>query len=277
MVMGAAGSIQFGAAFAVTLFDELGPGGATLLRLGWAAALLLVFWRPRLRRQPAGALRVAGLFGLALGLMNWTFYEAIERIPLGAAVTFEFVGPLGVAVLGSRRPRDLAWVALAAAGIVALGDSGGGGGALDPHGIALALFAGCCWGAYILLSARTGALFGGGSGLALAMVVAALVALPAGLTQAGAQLLEPRLLGAGLIVALASSVVPYSLELEALRRLPPAVFGVLMSLEPAVAALAGLAVLGQDLSRLDGAAILLVVLASAGAATTARTPAPTEI
>ncbi len=276
MVIAAAGSIQFGAAFAVTLFDSLGPGGATLLRLGFAATLLLVFWRPRLRGQPTGALRTAVMFGAALGLMNWTFYEAIERIPLGVAVTFEFVGPLGVAVFGSRRPRDLVWVALAALGILLLADPGGGG-ALDPVGIALALFAGACWAAYILLSARTGALFRGGGGLALAMVVAALVALPAGLTQGEARLLEPELLAAGLFVALASSVIPYSLELEALRRLPPGAFGVLMSLEPAVAALAGLLILGQGLHAAAVAAIGLVVTASAGAAATARTPPPAEL
>jgi inner membrane transporter RhtA len=276
MVMGAAASIQFGAAFAVTLFDSLGAGGTTLARLGWAAALLLLFWRPRLRRQPPGALKLVAAFGLALGLMNWTFYEAIDRIPLGAAVTFEFVGPLGVAVLGSRRPRDLLWVALAAAGILLLTDIGGES-RLDPVGIGLALFAGCCWAAYILLSARTGAVFSGGGGLAMAMAIAALVALPAGVVQGGAALLDPALVLSGLVVALASSVIPYSLELEALRRLPPGVFGVLMSLEPAVATLAGLLVLGQGLVTLQVAAIALVVIASAGAAATVRTPPPTEV
>ena len=276
MVMAAAGSIQFGAAFAVTLFDSLGPGGTTLARLGWAAALLVLFWRPRLRGQPPGALKLVAGFGVALGLMNWTFYEAIDRIPLGAAVTFEFVGPLGVAVLGSRRPRDLVWVGLAAAGILLLADIGGES-RLDPVGIALALFAGCCWGAYILLSARTGAAISGGGGLALAMAVAALVALPAGLAQGGADLLDPALVLSGLIVALASSVIPYSLELEALRRLPPGVFGVLMSLEPAVATLAGLLILGQGLGALQVGAIALVVVASAGAAATVRSPPPTEV
>jgi inner membrane transporter RhtA len=276
MVIGAAGSIQFGAAFAVTLFDSLGPGGTTLARLGWAAALLLVLWRPRLRGHPPGALRLVAGFGVALGLMNWTFYEAIDRIPLGAAVTFEFVGPLGVAVLGSRRPRDLVWVLLAAAGILLLSDVGGDSG-LDPVGIALALFAGVCWGAYILLSARTGAAIRGGGGLAMAMAVAALVALPAGLAQGGGDLLDPALVVSGLVVALASSVIPYSLELEALRRLPPGVFGVMMSLEPGVATLAGLLILGQGLAALQVAAIALVVLASAGAAATARMPPPTEV
>lgn len=275
-VMAAAASIQFGAAFAVTLFDSLGPGGATLLRLGFAAALLLAFWRPRLRGQAPGALKLTVAFGLALGLMNWTFYEAIARIPLGAAVTLEFVGPLGVAVFGSQRARDLVWAALASVGILLLFDAGGGGG-LDPLGVALALFAGCCWAAYILLSARTGAVFADGGGLALAMVVAALVALPAGLIQGGWSLLAPSLLLSGLVVALASSVIPYSLELEALRRLPPAVFGVLMSLEPAIAALAGLLILAQSLDAREVAAIVLVIVASAGAAATARPSPPVDV
>lgn len=270
MVLTAATSIQFGAAFAVTLFEALGAGGATLLRLGWASLILVVLWRPRLRGQPAGALSTALQFGLALGLMNWSFYEAIERIPLGVAVTLEFVGPLGVAVFGSRRPRDLVWVALAAAGILLLGEAAAGG-RLDVAGVALALFAGTCWAAYIVLGARTGAALAGGRGLAIAMVVAALVALPAGVLQAGSRLLEPELLAAGLVVALASSVIPYSLELEVLRRLPAAVFGVLMSLEPALAALAGFLVLGQQLGAVEVVAIGLVVLASAGAARSART------
>ena len=192
------------------------------------------------------------------------------------AVTLEFVGPLGVAVLGSRRARDLVWVVLAAIGIVLLSDIGGDS-RLDPVGIALALFAGCCWAAYILLSARTGAVISGGGGLAMAMAVAALVALPAGIAQGGVGLLDPALLLSGLVVALASSVIPYSLELEALRRLPPGVFGVLMSLEPAVATLAGLLILGQGLGTLQVAAIALVIVASAGAAATAHAPPPTEV
>jgi inner membrane transporter RhtA len=200
--------------------------------------------------------------------MNLCIYEAMDRIPLGVAVTFEFIGPLGVAVAGSRRPLDGLWIVLAAAGIVLLADYGGG--ALDPVGVAFALAAGVLWAAYIVLSARTGRIFPGGTGLALAMVAGAALAAPFGIAGAGAELLRPELLGAVLAVALASSVLPYSLELEALRRLPERVFGVLMSLEPAVAALAGLAVLGQDLAARDWLAIVLVVIASAGASTLER-------
>jgi inner membrane transporter RhtA len=263
LVLAAAGSLQVGAAFAVTLFDELGPGGAAFLRLALAAVVLWAAWRPAIPSHLPD-LWLAGSFGTALGLMNWSIYESMARIPLGVAVTIEFAGPLLVAVLGSRRPLDGLWVTLAAAGIVLLADPGGG--SIDGLGVAFALFAALCWMAYIHLSQRTGQAFPGGSGLALAMAVGALVVLPAGLVQGEAALLEPDLLGSALVVALASSVLPYSLELEALRRLPAAVFGVLMSLEPAVAALAGFVVLGQDLGARELVAIALVVTASAGAA-----------
>jgi inner membrane transporter RhtA len=261
-------SVQFGAAFAVTLFDELGPGGTAFLRLFVGALILLALWRPRLADVAPADLRTLLLFGVALGLMNWTFYESIERIPLGAAVTIEFLGPLGVAVAGSRRPRDVAWVALAGAGVLALTRPWQEGGDLDGLGVALALAAGACWAAYIVLSTRTGRAFPGGGGLAIAMAVGAVVTLPAGAVQGGLDLFAPHLLGAILVVTLASSVIPYSLELEALRRIPQSVFGVLLSLDPALAALAGLVVLGQSLSALDVAAIGAVVVASAGAATT---------
>ena len=265
LVVLAVGSLQVGAAFAVELFDELGPAGAAFGRLGFAALILVAIWRPRIRGRPRGDLRVALAFGLALGAMNLCIYEAMDRIPLGVAVTFEFIGPLGVALVGSRRALDLLWVVLAAAGIVLLADYGGG--SLDATGVAFALAAGLLWAAYIVLSQRTGTLFGGGSGLAVAMVAGAALVAPFGIAGAGDELLRPELLGALLAVALASSVLPYSLELEALRRLPARVFGVLMSLEPAVAALAGLVVLGQGLAARDWLAIGLVVIASAGAST----------
>ena len=264
LVLAAASSLQVGAAFAVTLFDDLGPAGAAFLRLAFAAVVLWAIWRPPL----TGDLRLAAAFGVALGLMNWSIYESMDRIPLGVAVTIEFAGPLLVAVIGSRRPLDGVWIVLAAAGILLLADPGGG--SIDGIGVLFALTAAACWMAYIHLSKRTGEAFPGGSGLALAMAVGALVVLPAGLIQGGSALTEPDLLGSALVVALASSVLPYSLELEALRRLPAAVFGVLMSLEPAVAALAGLVVLGQDLGARELLAIGMVVVASAGAASFGR-------
>src|SRR5919198_1109092 len=234
----------------------VGPAGAVFLRLAFAAIVLWAIWRPRL----AGDLRLAGAFGVALGLMNWSFYEAIDRIPLAVAVTIEFAGPLLLAVIGSRRLLDGVWIVLAAAGIVLL--VGPGGGSVDPLGVGLALVAAVRWMAEISLSKRVGASFPGGSGLALAMVVGALILLPAGALQAGAALASPSLLGAAFVVAIASSVLPYSLELEALRRLPSSVYGVLMSLDPAVAALAGSVVLGQQLGVREALGIAIVIVAS---------------
>ena len=260
LVLASVVSPQVGAAYAVTLFGDLGPAGTAFLRLAFAAVVLWVIWRPRL----AGDLRLAGAFGLALGLMNWSFYESIARIPLAVAVTIEFAGPLLLAVIGSRRLLDGVWIVLAAIGIVLLVRPGGG--SLDPLGVGLALVAALCWMAEISLSKRVGAAFPGGSGLALAMVVGALVLLPAGLIQAAPAFARPELFGAAFVVAIASSVLPYSLELEALRRLPASIYGVLMSLDPAVAALAGFLVLGQALGATEVLAIGMVIVASAGSA-----------
>jgi inner membrane transporter RhtA len=264
LVLLAAASVQFGAALARTLFDDAGPGGTVLLRVLFAAVVLALVWRPSLRGRSRRDLALAVAFGISLAAMNLAFYLAIDRIPLGIAVTFEFVGPLGVAVAGSRRAVDLLWVTLAGAGILLLTDFGQGG--LNAAGVGLALLAGAFWAAYILLSARVGGAFEGGSGLAIAMAVAAVLLLPVGIADGGGSLLEPGLLALGMGVALLSSAIPYSLELEALRRMPARVFGVLMSLEPALATLAGLVVLGQVLAGREVAGILLVVAASAGAA-----------
>jgi inner membrane transporter RhtA len=270
-VLLAVGSVQFGAALARTLFDDLGAGGTVFVRVLFAALVLWALWRPRIRGHTRAELGLACAFGLALAGMNFAFYEALARIPLGVAVTFEFVGPLGVAVAGSRRALDLLWVALAAAGILLLTDPWQGGG-LNAAGVGLAVLAGAFWAAYILLSARTGRVFPGGAGLALAMAVGALVLVPVGVASGGSALLEPRLLALGAAVAMLSSAIPYSLELEALRRLPARVFGVLMSLEPAVAAIAGFVVLGQVLQARELVAIALVVAASAGVTRTSPTP-----
>jgi inner membrane transporter RhtA len=274
LVMGAVASVQIGAAVATTLFDELGPAGTVLLRTGFAAVALSLLWRPRLRGQSRGALRDALMFGLALAGMNLSFYAALDRIPLGIAVTLEFTGPFAVAIATSRRAADLLWVALAAGGIVLL--SPGIHGGLDTAGALFALLAGAFWASYIVLAARVGQAFSGGQGLTLAMIVAAVVLLPGGIVAGGAELGDPALLAAGLAVALLSSAIPYSLELEALRRLPKGTFGVLMSLEPAVAALVGFVALGQGLSAAEIVAIGLVVAASAGALSSAGTPSPVE-
>jgi inner membrane transporter RhtA len=268
LVLGAISSVQFGAALAKTLFDEIGAGGTVFIRVVFAALVLALIWRPRVAGLGRRETLLAVLFGLTLAGMNLAFYSALDRIPLGITVTLEFVGPLGVAVAGSRGALDLLWVGLAAAGILLLSDCGSGD--LDGVGVALALLAGCLWAAYILLSARVGRVFPGGSGLAIAMVIAAVLLCPVGVAEAGADLLVPWILAAGAAVAILSSAIPYSLELEALRRMPPGVFGVLMSLEPAVAALAGLVVLGEDLAARELVAIMLVVAASAGAASGAK-------
>jgi inner membrane transporter RhtA len=264
LVLGAVSSVQFGAALAKTLFDEIGAGGTVFLRVLAAALVLALIWRPRLTGSGPRDLGLAVAFGLVLAGMNLAFYSALDRLPLGIVVTFEFVGPLGVAVFGSRKPLDLLWVALAAAGILLLSDFGSGD--LDTLGVGLALLAGACWAAYILLSVRVGQVFVGGSGLALAMLIATVPLAPVGIAEAGSDLLVPWILLVGAAVGILSSAIPYTLELEALRRIPAGVFGVLMSLEPAVAALAGFVVLDEGLAGRELAAILLVVAASAGAA-----------
>jgi inner membrane transporter RhtA len=272
MVLAAALSVQFGAALGATLFDTLGPGGASLLRQGFAAIVLLALWRPRIRAYDGAALRLAVAFGVAPGLMNLCFYEALDRIPLGVCVTIEFIGPVAVAVAFSRRRLDLVWVALAVAGIVLLADPFGAG-AVDRTGLVLILAAAACWAVYIVLAQRATRVFHGSTGLALAAAVAWLMPLAPGLTEAGlGNLLAPDALAIGAAVALLSSVIPYSLESESLRRLPASVFGVLMSLEPAVAALAGFVVLGQRLSARDLVAIALVIAASVGVTRTSATP-----
>jgi inner membrane transporter RhtA len=261
LVLGAVASVQSGAAVATRLFPAVGPGGTVLLRLGLSALLLLAVARPRLRGRRHGDLGLAVAFGVVLAGMNATFYEALDRIPLGIAVTLEFVGPLTVALVGSRRRRDLVWVGMAATGVVLLSS---GGGDLDPVGVLFALVAGAFWGGYILLSQRVGAVFPGASGLAIALTIGTVVVLPIGIAQGGAQLLDGSVLLRGLAVALLSSAVPYSLELFALRRLRASVFGVLMSLEPAVAALSGLVFIGQHLSVEEWAAVACVMVASIG-------------
>jgi inner membrane transporter RhtA len=210
------------------------------------------------------------LFGLILAAMNLSFYEALDRIPLGVVVTLEFVGPLTVAIVGSRRALDVLWVVLATAGILLLAEGFEGA---EVVGVLLALFAGTMWGIYILVSARVGRAYPGLSGLAVAMGIAAVLTLPVGIADAGGSLIDGHVLIAGFGIAILSSAIPYSVELEALRHLPPHVFGILMSLEPAIAALAGFVIIGQDLSSQQVVAILFVAAASAGSSLTTRSPA----
>ena len=264
LVVVAIASVQVGAALSKSLFDEIGPGGTVLVRVAAAALVLSLVWRPSIAGRSRRELGLILPFACVLAGMNLAFYEALERLPLGIVVTFEFVGPLGVAVLGSRKPLDLAWVGLAAAGILLLSDFGTAD--LDGVGVALALTAGVFWGAYILLTARVGQAFPGGSGLSLAMLLAVIPLAPIGIADGGSELLVPSVLLVGAAVGILSSAIPQALELEALRHLATGVFGVLMSLEPAVAALVGFVLLGEDLATREVVAIMLVVAASAGAA-----------
>ncbi|GDY32963.1 threonine transporter RhtB [Gandjariella thermophila] len=265
-------SVQLGASVAKQMFAVAGSLGVVAMRLVFAAVVLLVVWRPSVRtlrtlRADRRLLTVVLGYGAVLAGMNMAFYQALARIPQGVAVTVEFLGPLSVALLGSRRWLDALWAALAAAGVLLLTEDGG---AVRWTGVAFALLAAACWASYILLGAALGRRTTDGQGLAVAMAFGGLFAAPLGVAQAGATLLRPEVLAAGLAVALLSSVVPYSLELEALRRIPPRVFGVLMSLEPAVAALAGLVVLGEALAPTQWLAICCVVVASIGATRGAR-------
>jgi inner membrane transporter RhtA len=296
LVLAGVVSVQVGAGLAARLFSQVSPAAVTGLRL-WSAALLLAVLGARgLRREITGLVRrrawadaaVAVAFGLTLAVMNYSIYQAFARIPLGIAVTVEFLGPLAVAVAATRRALDLAWVALAASGVALLSQAGGPApaaahpvlshgtatpalagpavGGLDVAGLLFALAAAASWAIYILLSAATGRRFPGSSGLTVAMGVAALAVTPAGLLAGGRSLLRPGVLATGAAIGLLSSIIPYSLELETLRRVPPKVFGIWMSLEPAIAALVGLVMLGQSLSLLEWAAIGCVTVASAGAA-----------
>jgi len=271
MVLGSIVSVQCGAALATHLFDEVGPEGAVFLRSVFAAAILLAVSRPGAALVRQVGVGNVGLFALTFLGMNACFYAAIDRIPLGAAVTLEFVGPLAVAIAGSRRRLDLLWAFLAAAGIALLSDGLGADGVFS-LGAVLALVAGGFWGAYIVLSARVGAAHPGLGALAVAIAVSAVLLAPLGIAEGGISLLAPAVLAIGLVVGIASSVIPYSLELEALRRLPNATFGVLMSLEPAVATLIGLVVLSQDLGAVELLAIACVVAASAGALRSSSAP-----
>jgi len=285
-------SVQFGAGLAAKLFTQVPPAAVTGLRLWMSAAVMvLVGFRP-LRNVVSGLAHrrawrdaaVAVAFGVTLAVMNFSIYQSFARIPLGISVTVEFLGPLGVAVASSRRLLDVLWVGLAGTGVALLargrlnlsGTGAAGHGAASSGqvvaGLAFALLAALAWAAYIMLSRATGQRFPGSTGLAIAMVVAAIVITPVGVAAGRAALLRPEVLVTGLAIGLLSSIIPYSLELEALRRIPARVFGIWMSLEPAVAALVGLVVLGQELTPREWLAVGCVMAACAGAARGAREP-----
>ncbi|HEY8705545.1 MAG TPA: EamA family transporter [Gaiellaceae bacterium] len=274
LVLGAACSVQGGAAVAKTLFPQLGPPGVVFLRLLFGSIALWAIARPQIRGRSRADLQLVGTLGVVLVSMNMCFYESLARAPLGVVVTVEFLGPLAVAVLLSRRPVDLVWVVLAGSGVALLAN--GGGKNVHTSGIVLAAAAGVFWSLYILLSVRVGRRWPGPTGLAPAMVVGCVVALPWGIISAGRHLGDAQLVGAAVGVGLLSSALPWSMELEALRRLPPAVFSVVLSLEPGVAALAGFVFLHEHLRPRAWIAIGMVVLASAGAARRRPAVAPVD-
>lgn len=266
-------SVQVGAAIAKDLFGRVDPTVMVWLRLATSAVVLVAVARPGLRgRSRTDWLVVLG-FAASLGMMNWAIYQSFARIPLGLAVTIEFVGPLSIAVLGSRRARDLLWVVLAALGVLLLGFEPAG---VTLAGVLFALLAGAAWASYILLSASTGRRWPGIDGLAVASALAVVPLMPYAVAVGGDSLLDPTVLLLGAAVGLLSSVVPYSLELSALRTLEPRVFGILMSVEPAAAALAALVVLGELLEPLQWVAMGCVVAASIGATATGRAAVQTE-
>jgi len=272
--LGAIASVQVGATVARHLFAFLGATGTVFLRVAFGACILLAIARPRWPRFDARQWRAVVLFGLIIAGMNLCFYQAIARIPLGVAVTIEFIGPLGVAIVSSRKALDFAWATMAAAGVALLSFSGG---AVTTVGLLFALGAAAGWASYIVLSQRVGRLVPGPDGLAFALAVGGLALLPFGIAGAGNRLLNLRNLALGLIVAILSSAIPFSLEFAALRRLSRQVFGILMSLEPAMGAAAGFFFLGQRLWPPDLIAIALVMVASAGATRTAPPQAATDV
>jgi inner membrane transporter RhtA len=259
-------SVQWGAGLAKHVFDDATPTTLVWLRLTTSALILMAIARPVLRGRTSTDWLTVLAFGTILGIMNWAFYQSFARIPLGIAVTIEFLGPLSVAVLGSRRARDLVWVLLAALGVALLGLERGH---LTWAGVLFALVAGACWAAYILLSAQTGRRWPGLEGLTVASVIASLAVTPFLLAGSHAGLGQPKVIAVGAVVGLLSSVIPYSCEITALRSLPPAAFGILMSMEPAVAALVGMLLIHEFLTVWQWVAVACVVAASAGATRTA--------
>jgi inner membrane transporter RhtA len=268
LVLAGALSVHSGSAVAASLFPRAGVWAVVTMRLAFGAILLLAICRPAIRGRSRSDWALIVAFGAALAGMNTIFYEAIERIPLGPAVTIEVLGPLTLSVVAARRASAWLWAALALAGVSLLGRDGFD--RLDPVGVVLALVAGVLWAAYIVLSSRTGSRFPKADGLALAMGVSALLTLPLGIAGAGPVLRDPSVLLLGAAVAVLSSVLPYTLEMFALRRLPTETFAILMSLGPAIAACAGLVILGQALSWTEALATALVIAASIGAVRTAR-------
>lgn len=269
LLLVAMASIQTGASIAKHMFPLVGAPGASALRLGLGALILIVAMRPWRSMPRAGERRALLLYGVALGCMNLLFYMSLRTVPVGVAVALEFVGPLAVALFGSRRLIDFLWVALAAAGLLLLLPIGTGISDVDPTGAIFALAAGAFWAGYILFGKKAGGDLGAGS-VAWGTIIAAVLVVPVGVADAGSALLNPAILPMALGVAVLSTALPYTLEMMALTRMPTGLFGTLMSIEPAIGAMSGLILLGERLALLQWLAIGAIVAASVGASLTAR-------
>ncbi len=263
-------SVQSGASFSKYLFPVIGAEGTTALRQLFATLILLALFRPWSSGPARQHWGIIALYGAVLGIMNLTFYMAIARIPLGIAVALEFTGPLAVAILSSRRWSDFVWVACAIAGLLMLIPLHGGTGAIDPVGIVWALVAALCWGIYIIVGQKVSDRVHGGKAVAIGMLLSTVFTLPIGMMHAGAMLWSWDVVPWGVGIAILSSAIPYSLEMMALKHIPAKTFGLMMSLEPAVAALMGLVILNERLSLWQWLAIALVIVASAGSSLTAK-------
>ena len=272
-VLGSVTALGIGTSFAKQLFPLVGSLGTTALRVGFSAVLLLALWRPwRWPLTRTDAISIVR-YGVALGIMNLLFYMSLRTIPFGVAVAIEFSGPLAVAMYSSRKPVDFVWLALAILGLGLLLPLGQGAVSLDPEGVMYALAAAVCWGAYIVFGKRVGHLHAGHS-VALGLTVAAITVVPFGIWHAGSALLDPHILLFGLGVAAISSAIPISLEMMALKRLPQQAFGIMTSMEPAVAALLGLLMLGEHLTGLQWVAVVCIMMAAIGSSMTARRDTP---
>ncbi|HEY9732778.1 MAG TPA: DMT family transporter [Drouetiella sp.] len=262
-------SLCVGTSFGKSLFPIIGPGGTAALRVIFGAVVLVAVFRPWRQPLPRKSLKVIALYGLVLAVMNSTFYEAIQRLPLGIAIAIEFTGPLSVAIASSRRLIDFVWIAMAAFGLALLLPLAPGAVALDPLGIVFAFTAAVLWALYIILGKKMSDL-PSGQATALGVVCAGLVLLPVGIIKAGPHILEPQVLMGGLCVCLASSAIPYSLEMWAMKKLPKNTFSILLSMEPAVGALSGMFILHESLTMLQWIAVCSVMVASIGTTLTAK-------
>lgn len=261
-------SVQCGAAIAKTLFPAIGAAGTASIRIGVSAIILLIAYRPNLKAITPQQWKIVVPYGLSLGAMNLIFYLAIERIPIGLAVTLEFIGPLLVAIIGSKRLVDYCWVLLAAAGIVLIAPWSGD--RIDPLGVLFALTAGGLWAAYIVLGGKVSKIMNSGQAVSTGMLFAAILILPFGFYENGLANLTPKLFGMGVALALLSSAIPFTLEMKALGQLPPRTFSILMSLEPAAASICAFIFLQENLSFYEILAVVCVVVASAGSTLTAK-------